>query len=172
VALGAVWLVFFPNAPYLLTDLIHLRPRTEAAPFWFDWLMLVSFAVTGLLYACISLSQVHRCLKSKLPDWRCEAAILGLLGLTGFGIYLGRFARWNSWDILTRPEMLLAHVGEKLINAHNEPRMLAYSFGLTVILGLAYFGPLIIFRALHADLYTARNEGSRLASMPPQARRE
>lgn len=146
--LGAVWLAFFPNAPYLFTDLIHLRPRTGAAPFWFDWLLFVSFAGAGLLIGCVSLAQVHGRLRKKLRPSIANAGVTGLLALTAFGVYLGRFPRWNSWDIVYRPGDFFGQVANLLIHPLDHPRMLAYSFGVTVILAMAYFAPLLVFQSL------------------------
>jgi uncharacterized membrane protein len=102
---AVVWLLFFPNAPYLLTDLLHLQP-TGQIPAWFDLIMLLAFALTGLLLGFISLylmhDMVHRWL-GRMAGWLFT---LAALGLGGFGVYVGRFLRWNSWDIFFDPRSL------------------------------------------------------------------
>ncbi|MCB1078234.1 MAG: DUF1361 domain-containing protein [Verrucomicrobiae bacterium] len=147
---GVPWLLFFPNAPYLMTDLIHLRPRPEI-PFWFDWIMLLSFSGTGLLVSCLSLAQVHKRLMSLMSYPLANLAVLCLLAMTAFGIYLGRFPRWNSWDLLLRPAAFFSETSQMLFRPDLHPRMVFYSLGVTVILGIAYFGPLSIFQSLATD---------------------
>ena len=101
-----VWLLFLPNAPYLLTDLIHLRMRAPI-PFWYDLMLLISFAWTGLLLGIISLYEVHRFIAwqwSKMAGWMI---VIICVILSGLGVYIGRFLRWNSWDILTHPLELM-----------------------------------------------------------------
>jgi uncharacterized membrane protein len=105
-ALGLAWLVFFPNAPYLVTDLIHLRVRSPV-PLWFDALIMFAFAITGLFVGFVSLLQVHGLIeraRGARAGWQFVAAVSVL---TGVGIYLGRFQRWNSWDLVTRPGELV-----------------------------------------------------------------
>jgi uncharacterized membrane protein len=107
--LGVGWLLLFPNSPYLVTDLIHLRERPPA-PLWFDALILVSAAVAGLLAGFVSLHLMQGAvarLWGTAAGWLTAVAVLGL---SGFGVYLGRFARYNSWDVLTRPRTLLYDV--------------------------------------------------------------
>jgi len=145
-----VWLAFFPNAPYLLTDLIHLRARPDC-PLWFDWLLFVSMAGSGWLVGMISLAQVHHHLRTGFPAAKANAAIVGVVALSAFGIYVGRFLHWNSWDIVTRPFHLLGELGEMLLNPLDHPVMLAYSFGVAVLMGLSYFGPLVVFRSLQSS---------------------
>ena len=142
-----MWLAFFPNAPYLLTDLIHLRPRPDC-PFWFDWLLFVSMAGAGLLIGLVSLAQVNRHLRDRFSILLADTIIVAVVALSAFGIYLGRFLRWNSWDIATRPGHLLGELLSMIIHPFDHPRMLAYSFGVSVILGLSYFGPMAILRTL------------------------
>ena len=105
-------------------------------------------AGAGWLVGIISLAQVHHHLRAKFSALKANAAILGVVALSAFGIYLGRFLRWNSWDVVTRPGQLLGELGAIVLNPFDHPRMLAYSFGVAVILGLSYFGPLIVFRSL------------------------
>ena len=109
-ASGAAWLVFFPNAPYLITDLVHLRERPPM-PLWFDALILASAGLAGLLAGFSSLRIVHLTLDEVVGRGWAWVVALGVLGLSGFGVYLGRFARFNSWDLLTRPRTLLYSVG-------------------------------------------------------------
>ena len=101
-----VWLLFFPNAPYLLTDLIHLRPRNPI-PYWYDIMLFTSFAWTGLLLGLISLYPIHRFFKRYLSKPLEHGIIALLLLLCSIGIYLGRFLRWNSWDIIYQPKGLI-----------------------------------------------------------------
>ncbi|NNE93821.1 MAG: DUF1361 domain-containing protein [Verrucomicrobiales bacterium] len=133
----AVWLLFFPNAPYLLTDLIHLRPRADA-PFWYDWLLMLSFAGTGFLVGCFSLFQVHRRLIQWWGSRKAWVAVIGIWGLCALGMYLGRFVRWNSWDIATRPFAFFQDVFTRITNPLDHPVMVAYSGGLGLILLAGY----------------------------------
>ncbi len=133
-----LWLLFFPNAPYLITDLIHLRPRAPV-PLWFDALMLFSAAWTGLLLGYCSLLRVGGVLRY----WwgiRIERvfSILALL-LSGFGVYLGRFLRWNSWDALVQPASVMKSISEAIAHPHSLVLSLGVTFLFGSILGLGYF---------------------------------
>ncbi len=99
------WLLFLPNAPYVVTDLLHLQPRPPV-PDWFDALLYGFFAVTGCALAWTSLSMVRERLARELDTLKAELALGGIALLTGFGVYLGRFERWNSWDVVGRPAAL------------------------------------------------------------------
>lgn len=104
---AALWLLFFPNAPYILTDLQHLSHPRAGVPLWFDMLMINWFAWTGLLLGIFSLFLMHdivRRLLGRIAGW---IFVILVSALSGLGIYMGRFLRWNSWDILFRPLELL-----------------------------------------------------------------
>lgn len=96
------WLLFFPNAPYLMTDLIHLRPR-PGIPLWFDALLLFTFAYLGLILGVRALEGLRGYLREQYSRNWANAFTLVTLLLSGLGIYLGRVLRWNSWDALLRP---------------------------------------------------------------------
>jgi uncharacterized membrane protein len=106
---AVLWFLFFPNAPYIVTDFLHLKPH-PLAPVWFDIVMMMSFAWTGLLLGYLSLLLMQEIVRArKGPQWGwCFA--LTMLALSSFGIYLGRFKRWNSWDVLVRPHGLAGDV--------------------------------------------------------------
>lgn len=106
VSLPAVlllWLVFFPNAPYILTDLQHLGVPRSGIPLWFDTLLLIWFAWTGLSLGLVALFLMHGMIRrefGRLVGW-FFVMVVGFL--SGLGIYIGRFLRWNSWDLLLDP---------------------------------------------------------------------
>jgi uncharacterized membrane protein len=132
-AAGAVWLLFLPNAPYLVTDLIHLRPRPPV-PASFDVLLFATFALAGCALGWGSLEAVHGRLARALGRGRAAAVIAGVLFLTGFGVYLGRFGRWNSWDLVARPRGVLADA----VGALSDPRALAFSALFAAFVGAGY----------------------------------
>jgi uncharacterized membrane protein len=126
----ACWIVFFPNAPYILTDLIHLEP-TWGAPLWYDLILLTSFAFTGMLYGFVSLHLLETRFFRRLSRFWSSVASAGLIYLSCFGIYLGRFLRWNSWDLVNNPRLVLSDVFARLSNPveHRE------TWGFTILFG-------------------------------------
>ena len=101
-----LWLIFFPNAPYILTDLQHLNRITNSAPLWFDVILLIWFSWTGMLLGLISLYLMHEIVQRHFGRWPGWIFVLVVSGLSSAGIYVGRFLRWNSWDILGNPSEL------------------------------------------------------------------
>lgn len=103
---SAIWLLFFPNSLYLITDLIHLDDHSESAPVWFDALLLFVSGITGLLMDFVSWIRMESILLQRLQHhWAKRLSFVFLL-MGAFGVYLGRFLRLNSWDILTQPQLL------------------------------------------------------------------
>lgn len=127
--LGGVWLAFFPNAPYLITDFMHLTLEHfgTQAPLWFDVLMLASFAITGLLLGFVSLYFVQFILRNLYNTTTSWISVFAILGLSSFGIYIGRFMRWNSWDVITQPEPLIYDVLDRVINPLAHPRTVIFT---------------------------------------------
>jgi uncharacterized membrane protein len=119
VPLFLLWLFFFPNAPYIVTDFTHLPwgyPVAISAPFLFDFSLVAIFAGTGMLFGLGSLFLVQRTLRKLIGGlWAGSIAWCAIL-LSGIGIYLGRFLRWNSWDMLLNPVEVLgdtfSHYGD------------------------------------------------------------
>lgn len=127
LAVGAAWLLFLPNAPYLVTDFIHLRYQT-LAPLWFDAVMLMAFAWTGLALGVASLRQTARVVRQRFGRWAGAAFVAGAAALSGYGIYLGRFVRLNSWDLAAHPGWVMSELLEPL--AH--PLAMAHAWSVTV----------------------------------------
>lgn len=130
VLLGS-WLLFFPNAPYILTDLFHLRLKSSM-PTWFDLILILSFAWTGLLFGFLSLWDIEKLLLTFMKRTYVIIISVVLLFIGSFGIYVGRFLRWNSWDILTEPFKLMYDIGDRFINPFEHPR----TWGMTIFMGL------------------------------------
>ena len=106
---GLVWLAFFPNAPYIITDLVHLRGRDNWL-FWVDLIMFLSFAMTGLMLGYLSLYVMQKKVAGQYGPKAGWGFALGTLALCSFGIYLGRFERFNSWDVVFSPIELLQQI--------------------------------------------------------------
>jgi uncharacterized membrane protein len=134
---SALWLIFFPNAPYIVTDFLHLRARAPI-PFWYDVGMLTVFAWTGLFLAVFSLRTMQTLVKNFLGTVASWLFVLGSLGLGGLGVYIGRFLRWNSWDLLLHPHNVLADVIIRLANPLNHPGTLGVTFMFAAFLLVCY----------------------------------
>ena len=126
----ALWMLFLPNAPYITTDLLHLAPRL-LVPLWYDLALLLSSAGTGLLLGYMSLLEVQEAVEERFGRVRGWGVAAGSLFLSGFGIYLGRFLRWNSWDVLTDPAGLFHDIAVRLLDPASYPR----NYGVTLIFG-------------------------------------
>ncbi len=125
----AGWLLFLPNAPYLVTDILHLR-RTNA-PLWYDALLYGSFAVSGILLCFGSVALVHVAVRARLGTVAGWITALTSLLLAGFGVYLGRVERWNSWNFWQTPRSLARSIIEPVQN----PLSNARTIGFTVLYG-------------------------------------
>jgi len=114
--MGVLWLFFYPNSAYVLTDLLHVFRNYGFDPrqrfwseigFWHQLLPMLLAAVLGLLIACASLYSVHKLVTCAYGRLTGAAFAAVVLLLSSFGIYMGRFVRWNSWDVVFDPLMLL-----------------------------------------------------------------
>lgn len=113
MAAGFVWLIFFPNAPYMITDFIHLAPRGYI-PVWFDAVLILSFAASGLLAGWYSLFLMQALVRHWFNKTMSWVFVTACLTLASFGVYLGRFLRWNSWDLFLDPVRLAGDISQRL----------------------------------------------------------
>jgi uncharacterized membrane protein len=135
--LVGLWLLFFPNAPYILTDLLHLR-NYHVVPHWYDLMLIVSFAWTGLLLGYCSLFEIQRFLESRFKKWFAWFLTVSAIWLGGFGVYMGRFQRWNSWDIVTHPLSIFKQQVHILLNPTQYLATLGVAFVLSGFMLLGY----------------------------------
>ena len=134
---GFLWLVFFPNAPYIITDFLHLKER-PGIPVWYDILMLATFAWTGLFLAIASLRTMQLLVKNHY-GWLFSWLFAGTaLTLAGIGIYLGRFSRWNSWDIFFSPKEILFDVAVRVVNPLSNLGFYGFTSIITAFLIICY----------------------------------
>jgi len=132
------WLAFFPNAPYIMTDLMHLR-TTRGAPLWLDGLVVGSAAGTGLFVGLVSLQLVHDAWIARWGRPRASwIVVVAACYLAALGVYLGRFMRWNTWDLVRKPDEILADAWATLA----EPRVL----GFFALFGTALVVAYVIYR--------------------------
>ncbi len=124
-----VWLVFLPNAPYIVTDLMHLSRRTDQWLYWYDVVMVVVLAWTGCLLGATSLGIMQGIVARYLGRMASWLFVLGSAGLCGIGIYVGRFQRWNSWDVLFNPLALV----RDLAAVFGQPRLDPYPWALCAL---------------------------------------
>lgn len=139
IAFG-IWLLFLPNAPYIITDLLHLR-MSDHYLMWLDVLVIMSFAYNGMILFFLSLTDMEQILKPYFKGKRLSYLTTFILFLTGFGMYLGRFLRYNSWEILQHPFDLLADILDIIAypTQHLQAWMFTLTFGAFLCIGYWMF---------------------------------
>ena len=133
--LGAVWLAFLPNAPYLVTDLVHLGDGVE---LWRHILQYGFAAWTGIKLGIVSLRLVHNPIEQQFGAVAGWAMVLVSVGLCAIGVVIGRFQRWNSWDLVTRPEAVVSQTWEWVRSPLAEVQSTGVAVAVAAFFGLAY----------------------------------
>jgi uncharacterized membrane protein len=132
-----LWLLFLPNAPYIVTDFLHLR-QVWPVPLWYDLLILMSFAWNGLMLGFFSLMNIQECIAGRYGIRISWAFTIMATVMCSFGIFLGRYRRWNSWDIITDPLRLFSDIAEKLFNPTEFPQAYGITFSFSLFLLFGY----------------------------------
>lgn len=125
------WILFFPNSPYILTDLFHLKVR-NTIPIWYDLIVILSYAWTGLVCGFVSLNDIEKRLADYYKANLINSIVVIFLFISSFGVYLGRFLRWNSWDVLNNPFGLFNDIFIRIIY----PLEYTKTWGVTVLMGI------------------------------------
>jgi uncharacterized membrane protein len=143
-----LWLIFFPNAPYILTDLQHLAKESSNTPLWYDVIIMVWFSWTGLLLGLVSLYLMHDIIQRTFGRWFGWSFIFIVSGLSSFGVYLGRFVRFNSWDLLNDPSEIVVTV----LGLAIDPSMRLVAF--TILFAVFY---LFVYLTLYSFAHLVKN---------------
>ncbi len=122
-----VWLLFMPNSFYIITDLFHLSDM-DTPVLWFDLMMIFSFAWNGLVAGLLSVYRMEQMLKLTKGKWISFFIISAVMWLCAFGVYIGRYLRFNSWDVLTNPFSLAKEILSIVFN----PADHVYAWGMTI----------------------------------------
>jgi uncharacterized membrane protein len=133
------WLLFFPNALYIITDLIHLDESYGDVPVWYDAILLFTCSVTGLIMAFVSLFQVEAFLKKNISPRHTGKLVMAAIFLGSFGVYVGRFLRWNSWSIITKPQLLFSDISTHVLLPFHHYKIWGVTLLLTCLFSLLYF---------------------------------
>ncbi|HRG00636.1 MAG TPA: DUF1361 domain-containing protein [Bacteroidia bacterium] len=127
IPLLGTWLLFIPNSPYILTDLFHLKPRLYL-PLWFDLVLVLSFALIGMLVFLKSLKDMLSILKTYVSPMLFTLITPVIFWLIAFGLYLGRYLRFNSWNVVNHPFRLMRQSFDVLLEKD--------TIGFTLIFGV------------------------------------
>jgi len=122
----AAWLLFLPNSPYIITDLVHLH-SDRSNLVWLDLFLVFVFAFNGMLLGLLSMLDMFALIRYHYGNRVAKFTLFKICLLCGYGIYLGRFLRFNSWDITTKPATLFYQIAHSL----KEPKvwLITYAFG-------------------------------------------
>ena len=130
------WLLFLPNSFYIITDLFHLEIN-QYVPLWFDLALIFSFAWNGILLGVVSIRQMEKMMQLNFPfitEWQF---VYPIMLLNAFGVYIGRYMRYNSWDVIASPFQLTQDIIYMLIHP------IHYRFDWSMILCYSVFMTLI-----------------------------
>lgn len=137
-ALLIIWLIFFPNAPYIITDFVHLDYRAPV-PFWYDLVIIFWAAWNGLILGFVSLLNIEKFLLTKFNKRITDICVYIFLVLCAFGVYAGRYLRWNSWDVVANPRNIAKDVKYIALNPEDNLNTWGITVLFSALLIVCYF---------------------------------
>ena len=141
------WLFFIPNSFYIITDLFHLGINT--VPIWFDLALLLSFAWNGLLLGILSVRQIEKMVAREWPRSPEFAFVIPVMFLNAVGIYVGRFLRFNSWDIISNPFALMTETWNMLLHPFHHKSAWAMIFCYSLLMSFIYLTVKRMSKTIH-----------------------
>lgn len=147
LGLTITWLCFLPNTFYMLTDYIHV-PEGDNSDITYNVVLFTSFISVSVALGFVSLALIHRELRRRLPDRTSWEIISTILLLVSLAIYVGRYLRWNTWDIITNPAGILFDLSERFIHPTEHPQTYATTILFFILLGSGYYAVWRVFELL------------------------
>jgi len=149
-----LWVIFYPNAPYIFTDFIHVIRRANLGSItaawmsqldllWFDIVMNAAFAFVGHYLGLISMYMMHGMMRRLFGRVAGSVCMIPAILLSGFGIHLGRFSRFNSWDLVFRP----LKAGQAMLDTLAQPPAVLFSLAFSFFIAITY----LIFYLIKKD---------------------
>ena len=160
-----LWLIFFPNAPYMLTDLQDLARRASDAPLWYDVIIIIWSSWTGMLLGVISLYLMQDIIVRSFGRTAGWVFVFVISALSSFGIYIGRFVRLNSWDILQNP----GETAQEILGIIIDPsmRLAAFTFLYTFFFLFIFLLLYSFSHMLHEQIVMTKDTAEQIASTQP-----
>lgn len=132
------WLAFFPNAPYMITDVFHYTERPPV-PQWYDLIVVITAVWNGLLSGIISLMQIEQFLSRHFRIIWVKIIVIVSFILCGYGVYIGRYLRFNSWDVVMNPKILLYTFAGHVLKPQEHTMTWAFTILFATMFGIIYF---------------------------------
>jgi uncharacterized membrane protein len=147
ISLLAIWILFLPNAPYIVTDLFQLKKSSNTL-IWLDVMVIGSFAFAGLIAFYLTILDFRKIISKHLNSKGLKFVSISVYFLCGVGVYLGRYLRFNSWDILNRPHKLFLYIFESVfIHADEKLYVFSITFGMVLWAGVLILDQLRTFNS-------------------------
>lgn len=137
ILLTFLWLIFLPNAWYVLTDFVHIYPNGEVSQI-FDIVLMSLVALTGFSLGIASMMIVHRDLLKRLSEMKSYVFLELAMLVSSFAVYLGRDLRWNSWDVIKNPAGVIVNVSDRIIDPFGSPRALNVTMLFFILVSVVY----------------------------------
>ena len=100
----AIFVASLPNAPYVLTDVIHLVDDARDGVLIRTVLLYCGFVTVGVVAYTVSVARLFAFLRrAGMGALALVGAEIGVHSVVAVGVLIGRYGRWNSWDAGTRP---------------------------------------------------------------------
>lgn len=138
IPLVFTWVLFMPNSFYILTDLFHLNNMTKGDS-WYDLTLILSFAWNGILFGILSIYKMEMLLKNAKGKFIAGVIICAVMWLNAFGVYIGRYLRFNSWDIFVNPFSLISETVEIIFIPYDYRYVWAMSFCFAFFMAILYY---------------------------------
>ena len=126
-----IWLIFLPNSPYIFTDLFHLQPR-QGIPQWYDLMVILFPAITAYMLFLLSVNDFFTRIHINYTLLKAKIVKYGIFLAVGYGLYLGRYLRFNSWDVISDPIDLIGSIFISIFH----PAHIEETWGITFVFGI------------------------------------